>query len=421
MRRPVVLLITAASMALAAQARAVEPDEVVATYAEIGAAMYADSLASAQALDRAVDAFLSAPSKEAHEAVKAAWKAARVPYQQTEALRFGNPLVDEWEGRVNAWPLDEGLIDYVDMSYGDSSEENPLYTLNVVASPQLRVGKDVVDASEITPDLLSDQLQEALDVETNVAIGYHAVEFLLWGQDLNGTGPGAGMRPWTDYSLEQCTGGHCERRRAYLSAATDLLVTDLQEMADAWKPGGAARKDLTSVAPEAGIGRILTGIGSLSYGELAGERMKLGLLLNDPEEEHDCFSDNTHNSHYYDQVGMTALWSGSYQRLDGSVVQGPSVQALAAEKAPDLAQKVTGLMDDTTAKLGAIREAAESGRMAYDQMLAADNAEGNGMLQAAVDALVAQTRGVEEVVAALGVAITVEGSDSLDDPAAVAP
>jgi len=421
MGRSLVYSITATAMILSLPAHAVEPVDVVATYADIAEAMYADALTSAEELQAAVDAFLAKPSAETQAAAKEAWKAARAPYQQTEALRFGNPLVDEWEGKVNAWPLDEGLIDYVDASYGDSSDENPLYLLNVVASPALRVGREQVDARNITPALLADHLQEALDVEKNVATGYHAIEFLLWGQDLNGTGPGAGMRPWTDYSLTHCTGGNCDRRRAYLEAATDLLVSDLQDMAASWRDGGAARTDLMSVGPEAGIGRILTGIGSLSYGELAGERMKLGLLLNDPEEEHDCFSDNTHNSHFYDQVGMVALWNGSYQRLDGSIVSGPSVNELAREKAPEAAKLVQDRMAETTAKLEVIRESAESGRMAYDQMLAADNAEGNAMLQAAIDALVAQTRAVEEVVAALGVAVTVEGSDSLDNPDTVAP
>ena len=85
-----------------------------------------------------------------------------------------------------------------------------------------------------------------------------------------------------------------------------------------WKDGGAARKELAGKGPDGALSTILTGLGSLSYGELAGERMKLGLMLHDPEEEHDCFSDNTHNSHYYDEVGMAAIWNGNYTRTDGS-------------------------------------------------------------------------------------------------------
>ena len=104
------------------------------------------------------------------------------------------------------------------------------------------IGGETIDATEITPSFLADTLQEALGVESNVATGYHAIEFLLWGQDLHGTDAGAGERPATDYSLTDCTHGNCDRRAAYLKAATDLLVSDLEEMAGNWQDGGAARE-----------------------------------------------------------------------------------------------------------------------------------------------------------------------------------
>ena len=211
-----------------------------------------------------------------------------MPYMQTEVFRFGNGVVDDWEGRVNSWPINEGLIDYVDPSYGEPTEENPLYRLNVIANRQVQIGLETVDASTITKELLAGKLQLAADVETNVATGYHAIEFLLWGQDLNGTGPGAGNRPWTDYALgDACTHGNCDRRRDYLAAASGLLVDDLAEMAADWQQGGAARAGLAAGDEATGLGNILTGIASLSYGELAGERMKRGLLLHDPKAEHD--------------------------------------------------------------------------------------------------------------------------------------
>jgi putative iron-regulated protein len=321
---------------------------------------------------------------------------------------------------VNAWPLDEGLIDYVDTRlYGDALEENPLYTANVIASRKLQIGPDEVDATTIDGELL-DKLQEALGVEANVAIGYHAIEFLLWGQDLNGTGPGAGNRPATDFSLSACTHDHCDRRRAYLTAATNRLISDLEEMAGNWSDGGAAREELAGKGPEGGLSTILTGLGSLSYGELAGERIKLGLLLHDPEEEHDCFSDNTHNSYYYDQVGMIAIWHGKYTRANGSVVEGPSIAALAAAKDAAAAKRVDDAMAATLGKMQTMKDTADSGEMAYDQMIGAGNDKGNKIVQDVVDGLVAQTRAVEGAVSALGLTITVEGSDSLDDPEAVA-
>ncbi len=405
---------------LAPAAAAPTAEAVVASYADLGKAMYEDAFAGAKALQVAVDAFLAKPTAETLAAARKAWIDSRPWYQQTEGFRFGNKAVDEAEGKVNAWPLDEGLIDYVDVSkYGETSEENPLYRANVIANRKLEVGKTRIDASRITKALIADRLQEAAGVEANVAAGYHAVEFLLWGQDLNGTGPGAGNRPASDYDLAACTNGHCERRRAYLKAATDLLVDDLAEMAALWADTGKARKALKAKSAKQGLTTIFTGLGSLSYGELAGERMKLGLILHDPEEEHDCFSDNTHNSHYYDQTGMTAIWRANYTRRDGSAFKGASLAEFAAEKAPEATAKAEALFDATTAKMKAIKDTADSGKMAYDQMIGAGNPEGNALVQAGVDALVAQARGIEAVVGKLGLKITLEGSDSLDDPSKV--
>jgi putative iron-regulated protein len=400
-------------------APAPSPGEVLKTYGDIAHAVYEDSYLSAKTLQTAVNAFLADPTTAKLAAARMAWKAARVPYAQSEGFRFGNAIVDDWEGEVNSWPLDEGLIDYVAPSYGTTSDDNPLYTLNVIAHRKFRVGPKEIDASVIDAKLLR-QLQEADGVMANVATGYHAVEFLLWGQDLHGTGPGAGERPASDYNLKACTHGNCDRRAAYLKAATDLLVDDLSVMTADWAPGGKARKALSAKAADGGLATILTGIGSLSYGELAGERMKLGLSLHDPEEEQDCFSDNTHNEHYGDEFGMTEIWRGHYTRIDGTVVQGASLRDFAMAKNPAAAKRLDDAMNDALAKVKRIKDMGDSGRMAYDQMIAAGNLEGNKLVQDAIDALIAQTHADEGVVAALGLKISLEGSDSLDNPSAVA-
>jgi putative iron-regulated protein len=409
-----------AGASLAAAPAPVRPADVLTNYGNIAQAAYEDSLGTARQLQTAVNAFLADPTAAKLNAARTAWKAARVPYAQTEVFRFGNELVDAWEPAVNSWPLDEGLIDYVAATYGTSSDENPLYALNVIANRQIRIGARMVNAAVIDKALLR-SLQTAQGVEANVATGYHAVEFLLWGQDLHGTGPGAGERPASDYDLRTCTHGNCERRRQYLKAATDLLVEDLGTMAVDWAANGKARAALAAKGPNGGLSTMLTGIGSLSYGELAGERMKLGLILHDPEEEHDCFSDNTHNSHYYAELGMTNVWRGRYARVNGSVVQGASLRDLAMARDAAAARRMDQSSSDALAKLKLIKDTADSGRMAYDQMIGANNAAGNKLVQDAIDALIAQTRADEAVVAALGLKIALEGSDSLDNPSAVAP
>ena len=403
----------------AALAQDVTPAQVVQTYADIALAGYEDSLSTAVGLGQAIDALLATPSEETLTAARNAWLTARVPYMQTEAFRFGNAIVDDWEGRVNAWPLDEGLIDYVATSYGTESDENALYTANVIAGPTLRIGGQEVTVDPITPDAIADVLHEADGNEANVASGYHAIEFLLWGQDLNGTGEGAGARPATDYDLNACTGGNCERRAQYLKAASDLLIADLEEMVGNWTEDGAARVALAEGGDDAALSAILTGMGSLSYGELAGERMKLGLLLHDPEEEHDCFSDNTHASHFFDAAGIQNVYLGTYIRMDGSLVEGPSLADYVAQTQPDLDRELRTNMGITMARMRIMASRAFSVE-AYDQMLAEGNVEGNTIVQAVIDGLVTQTRTIERVVDALGLTqVTIEGSDSLDSPEAV--
>jgi putative iron-regulated protein len=409
------LAVPAAGAGAASEKRA-----VIDTYADIAQAIYEDALAGAKALQKAVDAFLAKPGEASLKAARQAWLAAREPYQTSEVYRFGNAIVDDWEGRVNAWPLDEGLIDYVDESYGKESDENPLFTANVIANPKTVHGGETVDATTITKALLSETLHEIGKVEANVATGYHAVEFLLWGQDLNGTGPGAGNRPWTDYAKgKACTHGSCDRRGAYLKVATDLLVDDLAWMAAQWAPKGGARKGLVEGEEDAGLSAVLTGMGSLSYGELAGERMKLGLLLHDPEEEHDCFSDNTHNSHYRNVVGIRDVYLGEYMRIDGKTVKGPGVSQLVAKADAAVDRELRAKLDKTVAAFAALKKRAETVE-AYDQMIGEGNVAGNAVVQAAIDALTDQTKSIERAVAALRLQpIAFEGSESLDDPAKV--
>ncbi|MEP3053331.1 imelysin family protein [Ascidiaceihabitans sp.] len=417
--KPVYLSTSVLCLALATPAFATDKTEVLQTYADIAAAKYADSLATAQTLQDAVNALVADPSAEALQAAKSAWLSARVPYQQTEVYRFGNPIVDDWEGKVNAWPLDEGLIDYVDASYGGPSDENELAALNVVANPKFSLSGKDIDASDITPALLAETLHEADGIEANVATGYHAIEFMLWGQDLNGHGAGAGNRPWTDYAKgDACTHDNCDRRADYLVAATQLLVSDLEWMAAQWADAGVARADLTANV-DAGLAAILTGMGSLSYGEQAGERMRLGLMLNDPEEEHSCFADNTHNDHYYDGLGVQNVYVGEYIRIDGTLVSGPSLADLVLAADPALDAEMQGKLSTTMMSLGRIKTAAEAG-FAYDQMLERGNAAGEALVMGGVNGLIDQTRSIERVVTALGLdQIAFEGSDSLDDPEAV--
>jgi putative iron-regulated protein len=376
---------------------------VVAHYAELAFAVFSDAASTGKALQQAVDALLAKPNITTLQAARDAWIAARPAYLQSEVFRFGNSVVDDLEGQLNAWPLDEGLIDYVATDY-QHALGNPGASANIIANTQVQLGEDQLDASNITAQLLA-SLNELGGSEANVATGYHAIEFLLWGQDLNGNNPGAGERPASDYALDaSCTGGNCERRREYLKAVTALLVTDLETMLSHWQPNVASnyRASLVAEPVENGLRKMFFGMGSLSLGELAGERMKVALEANSSEDEQDCFSDNTHNSHFYDGKGIRNVYLGEYQRTDGSLLSGPSLSALVAKADAPTDSTLQLDLSNTEAKLQVLVDSANNGQH-FDQLIGANNTAGQQIVRDAIAALVTQTAVIEQAAGKLGI------------------
>ncbi|MFV3303689.1 imelysin family protein [Pseudomonas sp. NY15181] len=377
---------------------------VVKNYADIAEATFGDALTTAKALQAAVDALLAKPSEATLKAAREAWLAARKPYSQSEGFRFGNAVVDDWEGAVNAWPLDEGLIDYVAKDY-QHAEGNAGATANIIANTEIQVGEDKIDVKEITGEKLL-SLNELGGSEANVATGYHAIEFLLWGQDLNGTKPGAGDRKYTDYAQgKDCSNGHCDRRAAYLKAVTDLLVAQMEEMAGNWKAGVADnyRAKLEADSADNNLRKMFFGLGSLSLGELAGERMKVALEANSTEDEHDCFSDDTHHTLFFDAKGIRNIYTGEYKRVDGSMVKGPSLSDLVAKANAQADSDLKADLEATEAKMQAIVDRAEKDGVHFDQMIAPDAKDDQQKIRDAIASLVKQTGAIEKAAAAVGV------------------
>ena len=375
---------------------------VIDHYADMALAAYSDALSEARELRGQIDTLLTDPNEETLAAARQAWRDARVPYMQTEVFRFGNVVVDEWEGQVNAWPLDEGLIDYVDDNY-QAVMGNPGARGNIIASQSLKIGEQQLDLSELTPELLA-SLNELGGSEANVATGYHAIEFLLWGQDLNGTDAGAGERPATDFATgNDATGGHNERRRDYLKVVADLLISDLEAMVAEWQPNqDNYRAELVADTVENGLRKMLFGMGSLSLGELAGERMKVALAAHSPEDEHDCFSDNTHFSHFYNGKGIENVYLGEYQRVDGETLSGPSLSDLVAASEPQLDDRLKADLNASEAALQTLVDSAANG-VHFDQLIAPGNAEGAATVNRAIDALVEQTASIEKAALVLDI------------------
>ena len=341
-------------------------------YAAIVRAGYDDSLTTARALKTAVDAFVAAPSATTLEAAKTAWKAAREPYGQTEVFRFYDGPIDDPdtgpEGRINSWPLDEVYIDYVE---GNA-------TAGIINSPAM--------FPAITKQVIADQ--NAVGAEENISSGYHAIEFLLWGQDMNPSGPGA--RPHTDYLLGKA---NHDRRGQYLKLAAELLVDDLQAVVDAWKPDAAYPADFAADPKEA-LRRILQGMGSLGGAELSGERMTVALDNRDQEDEHSCFSDNTHRDLHGNALAIQNAYLGRYGAIDG-----PGLDELVRARDPALAAELQQQLEASIAAIDAIPAP-------FDQAIANDASRAKVL--AAVRALQDQTDTLVEVATLFGIQINLE-------------
>lgn len=397
---------------------------VIEHYADLAYAMFSDSLTEAQALQTAINALINDPTVANLEAAKEAYTKARWPYSQTEVYRFDSEFVpegasavgsvDDWEGQVNAWPLDEALIDYVDASsyVGDYSEVD-----NVINSDAVSVGTDEVDVSELTPEVLM-SLNELGGGPANVATGFHAIEFLLWGQDTNGTNPGAGTRPVTDFATDgSCTSGNepavdeiCEKRAEYLQVAAQLLVADLTDIVAEWDTettGTTLRSVVVSSDETESLRRILFGMGSLSLGELASERMQVALIAGSTEDEHDCFSDTTHFSYYYNAKGIANVYTGEYTKLDGTTLSGPSIQDLVQQESAKVDTENQAAFADVETAMQTIVDSAENDDVKFDQLIATLSQGGSEarrkLVSDGVTALQNLTDKIEESAGLLGI------------------
>ncbi len=297
-------------------------------YATIVYANYEDTYILGQTLQTKVDAFVAAPTASGLTEVKQAWLDMREAYGQTEAFRFaGGPIddADGPEGLINAWPLDENYIDYVN------------------GLPNAGIINDAAGFPVITKGLL-DSLNEKVD-EKSISLGFHAIEFLLWGQDLTlPSAKQAGQRPYTDF-VTGGTASNQARRGQYLKIATELLLENIASVKDEWASTGSYRGTFLAMDNNTALTHILTGIGVLSKSELAGERMFTALDNQSQEDEHSCFSDNTHRDIRLNLKGVQNVYNGTYTRTNGQVIRGASLNDLVTSTDANLGAAVTAQLN----------------------------------------------------------------------------
>nr|WP_284335630.1 imelysin family protein [Comamonas sp. NoAH] len=363
-----------AANAASASVGQLKAQDVVQHYSTLVYANYSDTITAAKQLQKAVHAFLAKPSQATQDAARKAWLDAREFYGQTEAFRFYDGPIDSEdgpEGQLNAWPMDESYVDYV---VGDDNA-------GIINNRK----------EAITKQRLADLNEH--DGEENISTGWHAIEFMLWGQDLSDTGPGA--RPFTDFIDGKKP--NADRRRQYLKVVTELLIDDLESVAKAWKPGvkNNFRAEF-EVGGEESLRKIFVGLGSLSRGELAGERLEVAMASRDQEDEHSCFSDNTHRDAATNAQGIQNVWLGSYKRLDGSQLKGPGLRDWVAAHDPAIAEKTSMQIAKSVASANAIPAP-------FDQAIqGARDSAARASIQTTIDALTQQSKDLVEAAKAVG-------------------
>lgn len=349
-------------------------------YVNVIVASYEDTRVAAEAMHAELEAFIAAPSAAGLESAREAWLAARELYGQTEVYRFyGGPIdaePDNLEGRLNSWPMDEAYIDYV--------EEDP----------EAGIINDLATYPTIDRDLLISL--NGAGGEDDISTGWHAIEFLLWGQDLRADGPG--QRPHTDFIVgEEGTAANQDRRAAYLKLVSELLLSDLDALIAAWAPTAAYHAEFEAAEPKEALTRLLLGMGSLSGAELSGERMGVAYETREQEDEHSCFSDNTHRDLYTNALGIENVYLGRFGDLSG-----PSLAELVARVDPELDRTLREQLKASVAAMAAIPAPFDSAIQAPDGDPARE------AVAAGIAALKAQTRTIAEVAAALDITLNLE-------------
>ena len=309
---------------------------ILAGYAKIAQVNYSDALNDAKALQMAIEEFASTPNAKTFANAKIAWLNSRESYGQTEIFRLANGPIDAeegWvadtygslEGQLNAWPLDENMIDYTIDANGKRTSGNIIDTVGSF-NPG---GEDAsaVNVSNITVDAITALNENGGDA--NVATGYHAIEFLLWGQDqdysnfvkdaITNGAKTAGQRPLSDYISDK----NAPRRIAFLKAASAKIVSDLQTVASAWTENGLYKDAFLgklsgadaskNLSRNEALKQVIAGMGVFIKSELANERIAVAVLTPSEEDEHSCFSDNTHRDITTNYLGFRNILTSTYK------------------------------------------------------------------------------------------------------------
>ena len=376
--------LAASGVSAPAPAQSVGQVQVVENYTRLVLANYSNTYAAAQKLNSLAKGFVQEPTADELKLLREAWLIARASYVQTEAFRFYDGPIEVFpddvnipgpESRLDAWPIDASLID------------------SVKDKPQ---GGLINSRKLISPVRLRSMNQE--DDERHVFTGFHALEFLLWGEDLDKAGPG--KRDVKDFIGEELP---AKRRRAMLLTLTQMMVEDFQYLQAEWsyvKESKSTNYANRFVAkPQDALTKIFTGLAVLSNFELAEVHLGNALTSKEADYEQDQFSDNTVKDLVGMAQGMKNVITGQYENI-----KGPSIADLIAQSDVELADALRKQTEQVLAAMRAIPEP-------FDQSVLASKPDSDGRekVRAAIKALNKESELLEQAAKKLGLKVDVYG------------
>lgn len=217
--------------------------EIALDYVEQIATDFQQARSALEQMQTAVHDFVDAPSAANMAAARRAWLEAHSAYELTTLHRyFAAQVLDDALGlellrlqyRINHWPIIPGYIDYVE-GYPDSGI---VHDINVALSREALVQQHgIFDVAEVT-------------------LGFHVIEFLLWGYAAEPAGrPASDYEPVAELSQDEAENGYLleqlsnNRRRQLLTVITESLLDDFIALQALWLEQRApVRQDIESLA-----------------------------------------------------------------------------------------------------------------------------------------------------------------------------
>lgn len=313
-------------------------ERAMANYADMAWESHFDAGADADALAQSVVDFTANPDAQSFNFIQVQWGVARESWGFMEGFNIPDGPLQESHRYINASNLDRSYIDFVsnDLSAG--------------------LVNDVDGYPSLTKMLLVDLHQ--IEGNDKVTTGFHAIEFLLWGEDYDAESDG--KRDWRNFlDNGEGTAQNQDRRLAYLTFATELLVEDIKGARNEWREDeGEYRSQFLAMEQNEQVRLVLTGMYRLGQ-DMENRRLELPLMQMDIHADDSTFSDLSNDDLYYGANALQGIYLGRYDEDlidDQTPEDGPGLHELVRSKATPIDERFRNELAELVAAMDVLRQ-----------------------------------------------------------------